>query len=293
MNKWLSHYLYGVDNGIENMPTVSVQSNLDGSFKTYDTWDDFTYDTFDYDKTVNPEDVSHVDTTAIGPFYAQYKDGTDELGKPNSRDNYYLTLPQSACSTYVFELPENYSFCGVPEVHLRLSTRNAGGNGMVISAMLIDTIDGETPFKAYMTKERMNNTLPKHTLGVTETGGGLSRTKVIEFVQSNTTAKLITFGHSDLADYGGGYEGRDYTKKTEEMKPGEYYDYTIYLQPSSYTFQPGHKAVLVITGWDPYRALLDEDFFNGVVSDSSLSSHNYSFNIDNSAFELRFPQTAQ
>ncbi len=104
MNKWLSHYLYGVDNGIENMPTVSVQSNLDGSFKTYDTWDDFSYDTFDYDKTVNPEDVSHVDTTAIGPFYAQYKDGTDELGKPNSRDNYYLTLPQSACSTYVFEV---------------------------------------------------------------------------------------------------------------------------------------------------------------------------------------------
>ena len=293
MNKWLSHYLYGVDNGIENMPTVSVQSNLDGSFKTYDTWDDFTYDTFDYDKTVNPEDVSHVDTTAIGPFYAQYKDGTDEQGRPYLRDNYYLSLPQSACSTYVFELPENYSFCGVPEVHLRLSTRNAGGNGMVISAMLIDTIDSQTPFKAYMTKERMNNTLPKHTLGVTETGGGLSRTKVIEFVQSNTTAKLITFGHSDLADYGGGYEGRDYTKKTEEMKPGEYYDYTLYLQPSSYTFQPGHKAVLVITGWDPYRALLDEDFFNGVVSDSSLSSHNYSFNIDNSAFELRFPQTAQ
>ena len=293
MNKWLSHYLYDVDNGIENMPTVSVQSNLDGSFKTYDTWDDFTYDTFEYDKTVNPEDVSHVDTTAIGPFYAQYKDGTDEQDKPNSRDNYYLSLPQSACSTYVFELPENYSFCGVPEVHLRLSTRNAGGNGMVISAMLIDTIDSQTPFKAYMTKERMNNTLPKHTLGVTETGGGLSRTKVIEFVQSNTTAKLITFGHSDLADYGGGYEGRDYTKKTEEMKPGEYYDYTIYLQPNSYTFQPGHKAVLVITGWDPYRALLDEDFFNGVVSDSSLSSHNYSFNIDNSAFELRFPQNAQ
>lgn len=32
MNKWLSHYLYGVENGIENMPVVSVQSNVDGSF---------------------------------------------------------------------------------------------------------------------------------------------------------------------------------------------------------------------------------------------------------------------
>ena len=49
MNKWLSHYLYDVDNGIENMPTVSVQSNVDGSFKTYDTWGDFVYDTFELD----------------------------------------------------------------------------------------------------------------------------------------------------------------------------------------------------------------------------------------------------
>ena len=38
VNKWLSHYLYGVDNGIENTPTVSVQSNLDGQYRNYDAW---------------------------------------------------------------------------------------------------------------------------------------------------------------------------------------------------------------------------------------------------------------
>ena len=293
MNKWLSHYLYDVDNGIENMPTVSVQSNLDGSFKNYDTWADFTYDTFDYNKVSNPEDISHVDTTGIAAYYSQYDQGTDEQGRPNIRDNYYLSLPQSACSTYVFELPENYSFCGVPEVKLRLSTRNAGMDGMVISALLIDTIDSQTPFKAYMTKTRLSDRLPKHTLGATETGGGLARTKVIEFVKSNTTAKLITFGNGDLANYGGGYEGRDYTQNTEEMNPGQYYDYTIYLQPTSYTFEPGHKAVLVVTGWDPYRSILDEDYNNGLVTDSSMSSYTYSFNIDNSALELRFPQIAE
>ena len=90
MNKWLSHYLYDVDNGIENMPTVSVQSNLDGSFKNYDTWADFTYDTFDYNKVSNPEDISHVDTTGIAAYYSQYDQGTDEQGRPNIRDNYYL-----------------------------------------------------------------------------------------------------------------------------------------------------------------------------------------------------------
>lgn len=170
-----------------------------------------------------------------------------------------------------------------------MSTRDAGGDGMVVSALLMDTIDEETSFKAYLTKEELHDTLPVKTIGAVETGGGLSWTKVKEFVKSNATAKLITYGHSDLANYGGGYEGKDYTKHEEEMKAGEYYDYTIYLQPTSYTFEPGHKAVLVITGWDPYRAVLDEDYMNGVVTDSVDSRYTYSFNIDNSAFELRFP----
>ena len=51
--------------------------------------------------------------------------------------------------------------------------------------------------------------------------------------------------------------------------------------------------MLGVTGWDPYRALLDEDYFSGAVSDSTQSGDTYSFNIDNSAFELRFPQNAQ
>lgn len=74
------------------------------------------------------------------------------------------------------------------------------------------------------------------------------------------------------------------------MKAGEYYDYTLYLQPTSYTFEPGHKAVLVITGWDPYRAFRDVDYYTGAVSDSTESGDIYAFNIDNSAFEFRFPQ---
>ena len=290
MNKWLSHYLYDVDNGIENMPTVSVQSNVDGSFRTYDTWGDFDFDTFAYDKTVNPDDVSHVDTTAIGTYYYNYKQATDEFGNALVRDNYYLSLPDSACAVYEFDVPDNYTFYGVPEVHLKLSTKNVDRDSLVISALLIDTIDGETGFKAFLTKGRLNNRLPKHTLGEVETGGGLKRTKVIEYVKSNATAKLITFGHGDLANYGGGYDGKDYTKPEEPMKAGEYYDYTLYLQPTSYTFEHGHKAVLVITGWDPYLSFRDMDLRTGAVSDSTESRDIYAFNIDNSAFELRFPQ---
>ena len=62
--------------------------------------------------------------------------------------------------------------------------------------------------------------------------------------------------------------------------------------PTSYTFQPGHKAVLIITGWDPYNDILDEDFKNGLITDSVDSSYTYAFNIDNEALELRFPVIA-
>ena len=106
-----------------------------------------------------------------------------------------------------------------------------------------------------------------------------------ELVKSNATAKLITLGYTDLQDYGGGYEGRDYTKHEEPMTAGEYYDYTIYLQPTVYTFEPGHRAILVITGWDPYIEGYNEEA-------GTLKPRSYSFDIDNTALEFRFPLCA-
>jgi X-Pro dipeptidyl-peptidase len=38
MNRWLSHYLYDIDNGIEDWPEVFVQSNIDGSYSNYEEW---------------------------------------------------------------------------------------------------------------------------------------------------------------------------------------------------------------------------------------------------------------
>lgn len=289
VNMWLSHYLYDVDNGIENFPTVSVQSNVDGSFKTYDKWGDFEYETIEYDKTRNSNDISHVDTTYISSYADNYMQSTDDFERPLERDNYYLGMPETTNAMYVFNVPEDYTYCGIPEVHLKMSTKDVDKDGIAVSAFLIDTTDDDTIFKAYKTKERIGNTLPKITIGAVETGGGLPRTKIIDFVKSNATAKLIGFGYTDLKNYGGGYEGKDYRKKEEDMIADKYYDYTIYLQPTSYTFEKGHKAVLVITGWDPYRTFYDEDYMHGEIIDPKDTRYKYAFNIDNSAFEFKFP----
>ena len=171
---------------------------------------------------------------------------------------------------------------GVPEVHLRMSTPDADKDALMVTAALIDTIDVETEFKAYLTKERLQDCVPRKTIGEVETGPRLARTKVKRLVKSNATAKLITLGYTDLQNYGGGYEGRDYTRHEDLMAAGEYYDYTIYLQPTVYTFEPGHRAILVITGWDPYIENYSE-------AADTLKPRSYSFDIDNAALEFRFP----
>ena len=283
VNKWLSHYLYGVDNGIENMKAVTVQSNVDGSFRTYDSWEEFESETFAYDKTLNPDSVSHVDTAGIQEYCDAYLQGTDDFGRALLRDSYYLSQPEGTCATYIFEIPERCTMYGIPEVHLRMSTPDADKDAMMVSAALIDTIDGETGFKAYLTKTRLGDRVPKKTIGEIETGDRAPRTKIKELVQSSATAKLVTYGFTDLQNYGGGYNGRDYTKHENPVTAGEYYDYTIYLNPTVHTFEPGHRAVLVITGWDPY---LEEYTGDGSTTEKP---RDYSFEIDNAAFEFRFP----
>lgn len=42
LNQWFSHYLYDVKNGAEKMAGVTVQSNVDGSWRTYDKWESST-----------------------------------------------------------------------------------------------------------------------------------------------------------------------------------------------------------------------------------------------------------
>ena len=57
-------------------------------------------------------------------------EGSEQLyeaatGRPLLQDNYYLCMPEGTCAYYAFEVPDNYTMYGVPEVHLRMSTPDA------------------------------------------------------------------------------------------------------------------------------------------------------------------------
>ena len=286
MNKWLSHYLYGVENNIETMPAVSVQSNLDGQFTFYDAWRSFPY------REVPSYAASYstpVTTEGLAAYSTQYLNGeVPELEGLKGQETYYATLDAPFAGSYPLDIPEGTTIVGVPEVHVKMSTPVTDKDGLMVTAVLVDYREDGTPFKAYMTKDRLQAKLPVRTVDSFDPGGGLEEQDVLEFVQSSTYTKCISFGWTDLCNPGLGYDSSDYAASTD-LQAGREYDYTFYMLPTAYTVAPGHCLQLVITAWDPYRTFLDEDFELDPTLSTEYSNFNYSFVIDNASLQVLLP----
>ena len=289
MNKWLCRYLYDIDNGIEDMPEVTAQSNIDGTWKTYDHWRDFDY--IQAELTADDKDKTPlVDSKELAKYAYEYfgESMAGENADNKYRELYYTSLEGNLASGYTLELPEDTTVYGVPEVHVKLSTDVTDKDGLMVTAALVDEADNGEPFKAYIIKNRLGFLLPVKTVGTYEMGGGLSEYPLNEYVQSSTEAKIVSTGWTDLNNYGLGYDSSEYTE-SKQLEAGKFYDYTLYLQPAVYTVAPGHHLKLVITGWDPYRAFLDEDFMLDPTIKPEESDYTYSFRIDNSSIKVMMP----
>ncbi len=188
INRWLAHYLYDVDNGAENMPAVLVQSNVDGSWKAYDSWRDFNY----IDAPVSYEDTSSVvKSKGLAAFFTEYS-GTeagadsDNLSQ-EERDHFYMSLTDDHLAAYYpIELPENTTVYGVPEIHLKLSSEITEYEGLMITAVLVDTADDGSAFEAFMTKDRLSQTLTTKVIGEYEGSASWGSNSIVEFVPDLT-----------------------------------------------------------------------------------------------------------
>ena len=286
VNRWLSHYLYGVDNGIENMAAVTVQSNLDGSFRTYNSWRDFTY----REMPVYAEnEQTAVTTEGLAEYSTQFLSGDNpDLKGLKGQEMYYVTLDEPFAGVYQIDIPEGTTMMGVPEIHVKISTDVTDKDGLMITAILIDTAEDGKPFKAYMTKDRLSELLPVTTIGSYEICDELDERDILSFVQSSTHSKCITFGWTDLCNPGLGYDSSEYAQTTD-LEAGKEYDYTFYMLPTAYTMAPGHNLYLILTAWDPYRAFLDEDYILDPTLPTEYSEFNYSFVIDNTSLQAMIP----
>ncbi len=286
VNKWLSRYLYGIDNGIEDMAELTVQSNVDGSWETYDSWGDAPYSDLSvfYDT-----DESVVTSSGLAKFTKQYEDekGAD-LSKSNYQDDFYLSLSPKNAACYRIDIPEDTTIYGTPEVHVRLKTDDTQWDGLMISAIMIDTVDAQEEFDAYMLKDELGRRLPKKVIGKFDVGGGAGDNKIIEFVPTKTDGKCISYGWTDLCNPGMGNDSREYVRQ-DDIEQDKYYDYTFYMLPTSYKIQKGHHLSLVLMTWDPYRAFLDEDFNIDLDNNPEISEYDYSYTIDNTSILVRMP----
>lgn len=287
MNRWLAHYLYGIDNGAEDMPAVLAQSSLDGSWQAYDSWRDFEYIEVPLAAETATSEVTSAGVNDIATSFINEDD--PDLNGNEHREQYYMSLDEKHVAIYPIELPESTTLYGMPEIHVRLSNDNVDYTGLMVSAILMDHADDGKPFPAFVLKSRLRDKVPVRVIDTVEQGGNLDEVEVLEHVQDYTLGKAISYGYTDLADPGKGYEISEYTG-AEERQSGEFYDYTFYMNPTYYTVRPGHHLYLYLTTWDPYKAYLDRDFVSYDLKKGALDDMiDYSFTVDNESIRAMIP----
>ena len=286
LNKWLSHYLYGVENGIDKREELTWQDNVTGEFKFTDHWRDLEY----VEAPVpSDSDVDSVTSIGLAEYIEDFAEDRGEAGLVSEMmDSYFDTISENFAASYEVELPDDTTICGVPEVKVRLSSARADLDGLMITAALVDSREDGEPFKAFMLKSKLYDTVPKRVVDEIEPGGGLPLMELYEHVQSSTRSKAVSFGWTDLRNPGLGYDSSDY-EKSEDLVPGKFYDYTFYMLPTVYTVAPGHRLKLVLTAWDPFRAFLDEGYELDMSLTERIEHFSYSYTVDNSSIEVRLP----
>lgn len=218
LDRWLDHYLKGIDNGIEKEPKVMVQSNLDQSkWMPSDVWP--------------PEDsqiifIPEVEGEAVivdDLSKTEYRREDDNLQDwlnqlVLSKDpNYYNKLE------YVFE-PKvlkngNVRFAGTAIIEFDAAIDRPTG---ILSAMIVDL--GED---CRITAEEIK-VGDEYRFGVEETP---------------SLYKVITRNSMNA-------QNRSCIWSKEEIKGGKFYHYALEMVPTDYTIRKGHKIGVIIYGID-------------------------------------------
>lgn len=280
LNKWYCHYMLGVDNGIDKkLPSVYVQSNRDGLFYEYDN----LYGSENITLSAgNAEEVllthpKKTDSTAsevqvpsvydimrsgdapgytIDDFFEEVgcdKEGVSEDGSKNY------------AQTWIRRIPKELTIQGKPEVRVCAAVTDIPKDGrMILGAMLYDI--SEEPFDAYIPDPNDSDKVRKTTTiqGMIYRGKDLDSYDLQEFDQTKVRKKLITKGMINLGTPEAGYEPETARKREVPVSANTYYDYTIHMEPTVYTIQPGHYLwIYLIPGMDDINSDTDVIIHNG------------------------------
>ena len=223
--------MYGVNNGIERMANVTVQSNVDGSWDTYSSWKTASKQIF------NASDVAESATSQI-------------IGAVTTGSGWRPTIVEPAVNgSYTFEIPEDVIIQGAVAVHIRAAATATGEtplSDMDRVTMTVELTDkNDESFDAFVPSRSY---LPITTLKEKGAwmGGGVANYDLVEYAQTPATSKSIGLGYIDVFNPTAGYDSASASLRTE-LADGQYYDYTVYIQPTVYTLKAGHTAEVTIS----------------------------------------------
>ncbi len=298
LNKWFSHYLYNQNNGAENMATVTVQSNVDGSWSTLNSW------------PTSDEAEAYANTLTLNNSAEGKTTINSDMTGINSWRDVFSSTSTSASAMYTSDVTEDTVIKGTVKVNITaapiqhpdqetapvtesaavvaprgadheeimdpanqtakdtasaiaVQSENTGSrDALMMSAMLVDVAD--EAFPTYTTSVTEQRTGEKNWVG-----SGAQDYDVINFRQVNSKYKIIARGWIDLANPSAGFDSASAANKIA-LEDGVYHDYTVYLQPNYYTVEKGHKLALVVYTYEPGKASYSENY--GITIDNTKLS---------------------
>lgn len=243
MNLWYSHYLFGIRNGIQYLPEVTAQDNLNPSkWRKFDKWESTNSITARaYSKR---EDV-----TVSSDFY-----GTGENWTTRNQDAAFHSSAVSA--SYAAPVDQDITIKGHIPVNFSASFIKGDKSHAHVSATLMDVSDEEFDVvKEEITYDKDGygtRTLEKETLDETGywSGSNLDSLPLKRYKTHKVKSVVISRGWLNLANPGSGFDSAS-SSHSIDLKENEYHNYTMYLQPNLYTVKKGHRLVLTLHAFDP------------------------------------------
>lgn len=234
LNRWFSHYLYGIENGIENTPTVEYQSNVDGSWKSFEPADlrlgtaEFALESAGISSEGLPETFEGWDETA---WYRR----DDRTVK-----RYELTTAGA----------DGIELCRQVKANLTLTLDSIPENteNLMVTAYLVDEYDDT--FGVYLEDKDAQVETEVLSPKAFEQVPGYSAYDGVQYKLTQSDHKLITAAWFDLCNPGNKNTPENSMKCDVPVKCGGTYEYTVLFDPTIYTLSPGHKLVLYLFAYD-------------------------------------------
>lgn len=287
LNKWLCHYLYNVDNGVETlMPEVLVQRNEDlDTWDAYDSWEG-TANTVAYTRTgsaaktpsdayLNSEGEELIDYSFIAPLETIPVDsvsmddigdivtGLDgeeaaadipaafEHGGDYTTANEYISRCPSDCYIRYDIANKEYMIKGTPSISFSAAPdKNYGKDSRtMICAVLIDYVESGS-FDAQMKRDYGDSV---YTNEYVSNPDGTEDIPITKTITQETDSQIVSIGYGNLNMPNAG-RSPSKSDKLIDIKTGNYYNYTIYMEPTVYHVPQGHRLKLILMTYDPNLA---------------------------------------